>query len=278
MECANVDDHAGVTIRDLVYLTWKLYLGWTLDCEIDNGSFVPMNNPGYLLHYNSVFPAGDTAVTLHIDATFGNVTQAVAIVLQVRVDGEIPIFAEVAPTTAPGGTADWELVAFNGPGTGNIPVGHLMGAFLSADIGSAEPGRYPLGQARLIMPVSAQPRMITLEQVEIPIGANKTMAHDGPLGHTDVWALNLAPWIIDLTGDVNNDHMITASDIIGLVNYVFKGGAVPYPFAASGDVNCSGEVTSSDLIALVIYVFKDGATPCDVEAECTINLDQWTCP
>ncbi len=72
--------------------------------------------------------------------------------------------------------------------------------------------------------------------------------------------------------------MATSADLIEIVNFVFKGGPTPYPIPAAGDVNCSGEVTSSDLIALVNYVFKGGAAPCDVETECTINLDQWTCP
>jgi len=275
-----MDDHAGVSLRDLVFLTWDTYLGWPLDCEIDNGPFVPMNNADHFLQYNSVFPAGDTAVTLNIDATFagGDRTQALAIVVRVRVDGQTPTLAEAAPTAVLGGSMNWELVFFNGPGTGNIPEGHLMGLFWSFDLDSPGPGRYPLGRAKLVTPASAQPRMITLELVEFPAGANKTMAHDGVLGDTDVWALNLAPWIIDLTGDVNNDRVLTASDIIGLVNYVFKGGAEPYPFAATGDVNCSGSVTSSDIIELVNHVFKGGPAPCDVATECTITVDSWTCP
>jgi hypothetical protein len=86
MECANVDDHAGVTLRDLVFMFWNLYTGFPLDCQIDNGPFVPMNNPGYHLHYNSVFPAEDTAVMLNIDATLGgpDVTWAVSVVVRVR--------------------------------------------------------------------------------------------------------------------------------------------------------------------------------------------------
>lgn len=280
LQCANVDDHAGVSLRDFVFLHWKLYLGWPLDCEIDSGPFVPMNDATYVLHHNSVFPAGDTAVTLYIDGTLGGAdqTEALAIVVRVLVDGEVPILSEVGPTYLPGGIYDWEHVAFNGPGTGNIPAGYLMGTFWTADFGSPGPGRYSLGRAKLVMPASAQPRTITLELVEFPTGANKTMAHDGALGDTDVWALNLSSWIIDLTGDINNDRVLTASDVIGLVNYVFKGGAKPYPFAGTGDVNCSGAVTSSDIIEFVNHVFKSGPAPCNVTTECTITVDSWTCP
>lgn len=281
LQCADVDDYAGVCLHDLVFILKTLYqFGVFLDCEIDNGPFEPSNHPGYLLHYNSVFPAGDTAVGLNIDATFGSddTTQAVALVVQVRVDGEIPILADVVPTAVAGGPANWEVVRFNGPGTGNIPSGLLMGLFLSYDPVSPGPGRYPLGRAKLLMPASAAPRTITIELVEFPPGSNKTMVQDGYWLDTDVWTLSPAPWIVDLTGDVDNDRAITAADVIGLVSYVFKGGAVPYPYAASGDVNCSGFVNSTDIIELVNYIFKGGSTPCDVASECTLTTTGWTCP
>lgn len=81
--------------------------------------------------------------------------------------------------------------------------------------------------------------------------------------------------VVANTGDVNVSGSITSSDIIGLVNYVFKGGATPSPCAAAGDVNCSGAITSADLIGLVNYVFKAGTPPCDV---CTLIPGLWTCP
>jgi hypothetical protein len=68
-----------------------------------------------------------------------------------------------------------------------------------------------------------------------------------------------------LTGDVNLTGTITSSDIIYLVNFVFKGGAAPKPCVAAGDVNCSGAVTSADIISLVKWVFHGGGgrPPCD---------------
>jgi len=276
LECANVDDHEGVCLRDLVYLLWDIYLSWPLDCQIDNGPFHPTSSIDYLLHYNSVVPAGDTAVTLYVDATFGNLTQGVSVVLKVTVDGLPPLLMEAQPHTSP--LSGWELSSFGTSGTGNIPPGYLMGAFLSVDFGCAEAGRHPLGQAKLVVPASAQPRVIVVEPADFPVGSNITMAHDGVLGDTDAWAFTLAPWIVDITGDVNNDQLITSADIISLVGYVFKGGHPPYPHGAAGDVNCSGVVNSSDIIALVNYVFKGGATPCDVAANCTVTIDGWTCP
>lgn len=276
LRCANVDDHTGIILRDFVFLAWDAYLSWSLDCEINSGPFVPLPNAGYRLLHNSVYPAGDTSVTLYVDATFSNSTQAVALVLRVLVNGEIPSFGDVAPDTSY--LSSWDLFAFNGSGTGNIPAGDLMGVFISFDFVQAGPGRHPLGRAEVIMPAAAQARVITLEQVEVPLGSNETMAVEGNVGHTDTWALYTDPWIIDVTGDFNNDRVLTSSDIIGLVNFVFKSGKAPYPFAAAGDVNCSGSVSSSDIIRLVNYIFKSGSSPCDVASECTLTLNSWTCP
>jgi len=62
-------------------------------------------------------------------------------------------------------------------------------------------------------------------------------------------------------GDVNADGVITSSDIIYLVNYVFKSGPEPVPSVSYGDVNCDGNITSADIIYLVSYVFKGGPPP-----------------
>lgn len=80
---------------------------------------------------------------------------------------------------------------------------------------------------------------------------------------------------IVLTGDINLSGTYTSSDVILLVNYVFKGGVAPPPCPATGDVNCSASVTSADIIGLVNHVFKGGAAPCDV---CTASGLGWTCP
>jgi hypothetical protein len=66
-----------------------------------------------------------------------------------------------------------------------------------------------------------------------------------------------------LTGDVNQDALYNASDIIYLVNYAFKSGPSPLPVAGVGDVNCSRAVTSADIIYMVTYVFKSGPAPCN---------------
>lgn len=67
-----------------------------------------------------------------------------------------------------------------------------------------------------------------------------------------------------LVGDVNDNGTITSADVISLVNYVFKSGALPTcDDGRSGDTNCSGAITSADVIYLVNFVFKGGQAPCE---------------
>jgi hypothetical protein len=62
-------------------------------------------------------------------------------------------------------------------------------------------------------------------------------------------------------GDPNGDGNLNVSDVIYTINYLFKGGAAPYPFLA-GDANCDGNVNVSDVIYLINYLFKGGPPPC----------------
>lgn len=62
-------------------------------------------------------------------------------------------------------------------------------------------------------------------------------------------------------GDANADKQVTVSDVIYLVNYLFKGGPSPVPILEAGDPNCDGKVTVSDVIYLVNYLFKSGPPP-----------------
>jgi phosphatidylethanolamine-binding protein (PEBP) family uncharacterized protein len=72
-------------------------------------------------------------------------------------------------------------------------------------------------------------------------------------------------------GDVNADGPITSSDIVFLVNYVFKSGPGPRPVAEAGDVNASGIINATDIIHLVNFVFKSGPPPKCAGDEYTIE-------
>jgi hypothetical protein len=64
-----------------------------------------------------------------------------------------------------------------------------------------------------------------------------------------------------LCGDVNSDDVISMSDIVFLINYMFGGGDAPSPLLV-GDANCNGNVSISDAAYLINYVFGGGPAPC----------------
>jgi hypothetical protein len=62
-------------------------------------------------------------------------------------------------------------------------------------------------------------------------------------------------------GDADASGLVTAADIILLVNHVFKSGPPPFPWLASGDLNCDDVITSADIVRLVNFVFKSAPPP-----------------
>lgn len=275
-ECIDLDDYAGVTMRDLCRLSTWIALGGNLgpDCDLAFPTIGLLNNPGNQLIYNNVIPPGDTMVTLHLDVNTAFYAQGVSLTMRVLVDGQSPEFSDAIAVST---NTLWDDGAFGDSSSAEVPPGYLMGGALDYWVfGNPPPGRYAVARVNLRVSSSPQYREITLEFVEWPPGDNTSMLVD--TDNHDAWRLNLQPWVVDLTGDSNNDRVLSAADVIELVNYLFKGGATPYPVPATGDVNCSGSVTSSDIIALVNHVFKSGPALCNVAGDCTINLDQWTCP
>ena len=62
----------------------------------------------------------------------------------------------------------------------------------------------------------------------------------------------------NLIGDANGDGKVSVSDVVYLINYLFKGG--PPPINPS-DANYDGKVSVSDVVYLINYLFKGGPPP-----------------
>jgi hypothetical protein len=60
-------------------------------------------------------------------------------------------------------------------------------------------------------------------------------------------------------GDANVDGKVTVSDVVYLVNFLFKGG--PEPWLLYSDANFDRQVTVSDVVYLVNFLFKGGPVP-----------------
>jgi len=88
------------------------------------------------------------------------------------------------------------------------------------------------------------------------------LANNVVIADTDTTFGYQAEVLPSVRGDVNKDNKKNLTDIIYLVNYVFKGGPAPDP-AELGNVNCSsGAPNLSDIVYMVNYVFKAAKAPC----------------
>jgi len=63
------------------------------------------------------------------------------------------------------------------------------------------------------------------------------------------------------TGDVYVDGKINVSDVIFLINYLFKSGPAPDPLE-KGDVTADSMINVQDVIHLINYLFRFGMPPC----------------
>ena len=63
-----------------------------------------------------------------------------------------------------------------------------------------------------------------------------------------------------ICGDCTEDGIVTASDIVYLISYLFRSGPAPEPLCI-GDVTCDGSVTAGDIVYLISYLFRSGPAP-----------------
>lgn len=73
------------------------------------------------------------------------------------------------------------------------------------------------------------------------------------------WTVDLEPCCV-VRGDFNGDGAVKVSDLTGLINYLFRGGAAP-GCPDHGDTNADGSIKVSDLTLLVNYLFRGGPAP-----------------
>ncbi len=105
-------------------------------------------------------------------------------------------------------------------------------------------------------------------------GASANYRLSGTAGQTAVgggssanYGLNQGFWQTFATGqqyvcgDADGNGIITISDAVYLISYIFGGGPAPVPVLA-GDADCNGIITISDAVYLINYIFGGGPAPC----------------
>ncbi|MCJ7508623.1 MAG: dockerin type I repeat-containing protein [candidate division Zixibacteria bacterium] len=120
-----------------------------------------------------------------------------------------------------------------------------------------------------------------------PAGHEGDLNGDGKIDATDVIYLvnflfkNGPGPIPPPAGDINGDCFTTVEDVMYLINYLYRGGPAPKIRCNPGDADYDGYVNISDVVYLVNYLFKNGPMPrsmksCDVNADCEIDVSDAT--
>ncbi len=61
-----------------------------------------------------------------------------------------------------------------------------------------------------------------------------------------------------IPGDADGNGILTISDAVYMINYIFAGGPAP----CNGDANCDCTLSISDAVYLINYIFSGGPAPC----------------
>jgi hypothetical protein len=159
------------------------------------------------------------------------------------------------------GVSAWGATRINGnqllEGTGEF--GYSVSASRDGQVSSAPRLIYSVGQgvmARGTLPDSAQGVAFT-----VGYGLAYDIAH-----------YLVCP--VEATGDLSGDGYLSASDLVRLVQFIYKSAPSPEPCPAIGDVNCSGNVTAADAVVMINHIFRGDEGPCNV---CSMIPDAWPC-
>ena len=91
----------------------------------------------------------------------------------------------------------------------------------------------------------------------------------GPIFTEIEYALTVCPveFVCDCRpGDANGNGVYNALDITYLINFLYKHGPAPVPYAlCSGDANCNCVINALDITYLINYLYKHGSTPCSCQ-------------
>lgn len=120
------------------------------------------------------------------------------------------------------------------------------------------PGRGYL--ATLCFRIMTDTGTVTVDTMFFPPNDRLTFVTSEPKGYTPVFIKGSFPIIGYKPGDANHDMSVNVTDVIHLINYLFKGGPAPYPFVAA-DVDASCHVDVQDVIYLINALFKGGPPP-----------------
>jgi hypothetical protein len=279
-ECWESDGQTVVTLRDVVWHKQFVFQGGDPPrCDSVGPEVSTVPSPDAFVVFDTLFPADDSVRRIVIHLVHQVPVAGVSLAFNVHVDGAPASFGADHSWIQ---TLEAGFLLESSPGftppytTGPALIGGASGPLYLL------PGRRPISNTLLVfMPPVPIDRVISVELVDMTLhplwgepGVNRNSFWIDTA--MTMWDLTVGPseCPFHLTGDGDLSGSLTSTDVILIVNYVFKSGTPPFPCPPVGDVNCDQAVSSSDIITLVNHIFKGAAPPCDA---CTVWSDPWGC-
>lgn len=145
----------------------------------------------------------------------------------------------------------------------NLPASDVLTLQLIANNGGGSPP-LPAGDGvllRLYFRYLAFPPLVGANAVDTAKYSTYQFAAVTPAGS---FKPEVIPGQINVSGgtrgDANVDDMITISDPVYLINYIFTGGPQP-PSTYFGDADANLIISISDAVYLIAYIFSGGPAP-----------------
>jgi len=241
---------AGVISSSLAYIDWYSYFDMDGNTAVTTIAADMAAGLGIVV-CNAMANAGPGSGTLHAPADADSIVACGA----VYSDGGIASFSSRGPTSD--GRTKPEVCA-QGVSTrcasASSPTSYTYasGTSLSTPL---------IGGAAAVI-LSAHPDWTPMQVREaLMMSGDNVLSPDNDYGWGIPDILAAIQYGFYLTGDVTDDDLINVSDVIFLVNYLYKEGAAPSP-ALLGDVNCDDEIDVGDVVYLVNYLYMGGTHPC----------------
>ncbi len=241
---------AGVISSSLAYIDWYFYSDMDGNTAVTTIAADIAAQLGIVV-CNAMANAGPGSGTLHAPADADSIVACGA----VYSDGEIVYFSSRGPSFD--GRIKPEVCA-QGVSTrcadpsGTTGYTYASGTSLSTPL---------IGGAAAVI-LSAHPGWTPMQVREaLMMSGDHALFPDNNYGWGVPDILAAIQYSFHLTGDVTGDELINVSDIIFLVNYLYKEGPAPSPLLL-GDLNCDDEIDVGDVIYLVNYLYQGGTEPC----------------
>ncbi len=259
---ADNDLYQGWSIHDAYHL-WYCIITWcggkNLGCPPIYPPLEPAESDHLAILYPTSFPAGQTSRVIELAIQADQPFSAFQLPLQIQVAGAT---AHIDSVKFPlGGSYFGDALTFCDNDTA-----HNVFVLASLQVMSNQ------GYSRLCsIFVSCSPETVARE---ITLDWGDYIPRQAPPGQ----ALPLAPMFIDhlyleahrpmllpdccLFGtDPNGDRLLSISDVVFMINYIFTNGPEPIGCSQNGDADGNGLLTISDAVYLVSYIFSNGPAP-----------------